>query len=90
MVRELKRKGVKLTLLWQEYRASHPDGYGFTWFCGQVAIFKQRTSVAFRNRHSAGAVMPTDYAGPTVSVIDPATGVIHSAQSLSQFWALQT
>ncbi|MBB6305753.1 transposase [Rhizobium leucaenae] len=30
VVRELKRKGVTLTLLWQEYRASHPDGYGFT------------------------------------------------------------
>lgn len=28
--RELKRKGVTLTLLWQEYRAVHPDGYGYT------------------------------------------------------------
>lgn len=66
VVRELKRKGVTLTLLWQEYRANHPDGYGFTWFCEQVAAFRQRTSVAFRNRHAAGAVMQTDYAGPTM------------------------
>ena len=30
---ELKRKGVTLILLWQEYRAVHPDGCGYTWFC---------------------------------------------------------
>lgn len=28
----------------------------------------------FRNRHAAGAVLQTDYAGQTVPVIDPATG----------------
>ena len=26
VAQELKRKGVTLTLLWQEYRAAHPDG----------------------------------------------------------------
>ena len=26
---ELKRRSVTLVLLWQEYRAEHPDGYGF-------------------------------------------------------------
>ena len=33
VAQELKRKGVTLTLLWQEYRAAHPEGYGYTWFC---------------------------------------------------------
>ncbi|TBW31902.1 IS21 family transposase, partial [Siculibacillus lacustris] len=78
--RELKRTGVTLTLLWQEYRGAHPDGYGFTWFCERFAAFRKRTSAVFRNRHAAGEVMQTDYAGPTVPVIDPATGVIHPAQ----------
>lgn len=80
VARELKREGVTLTLLWQVYRAAHPDGYGFTWFCDRFAAFRQRTSAVFRNRHAAGAVMQTDYAGQTVPVIDPATGVIHAAQ----------
>ncbi|SDI13180.1 Transposase [Mesorhizobium muleiense] len=80
VARELKREGVTLTLLWQEYRAALPDGYGFTWFCDRFAAFRQRTSAVFRNRHAAGAVMQTDYAGQTVPVIDPATGVIHAAQ----------
>ncbi|WP_301005031.1 IS21 family transposase, partial [Mesorhizobium sp.] len=80
IARELKRKGVTLTLLWQEYRAAHPDGYGYTWFCEHFAAFERRTSGTFRNRHAAGAVMQTDYAGQTVPVIDPATGIIYPAQ----------
>jgi hypothetical protein len=31
--RELRRPGVTLQLLWQEYRAQHPDGFGYSWFC---------------------------------------------------------
>ena len=31
--RELKRPGVTLSLLWEEYRAVHPDGYGYSRFC---------------------------------------------------------
>jgi predicted DNA-binding transcriptional regulator AlpA len=28
LVRELKRPGVNLMVLWEEYRAGHPEGYG--------------------------------------------------------------
>ncbi|ESZ00177.1 hypothetical protein X737_39100 [Mesorhizobium sp. L48C026A00] len=80
VARELKRKGVTLTLLWQKYRAAHPDGYGYTWFCEHFAAFERRTNTTFRNRHEAGAVMQTDYAGHTVPIIEPVTGVIHAAQ----------
>lgn len=77
---EMKRKGVTLTLLWQEYRTAHPEGYGYTWFCDRFIAFQRRTSATFRNRHEAGAVMQTDYAGQTVAIIDPQTGVIRDAQ----------
>jgi transposase len=80
VARDLKRKGVTLTLLWQEYRITHPDGYGFTWFCDKYAAFQQRAGATFRQRYEAGSVMQTDYAGQTVPVIDPVTGVIHPAQ----------
>jgi hypothetical protein len=29
--RELRRPGVTLMLLWEEYRASEPDGYSYSW-----------------------------------------------------------
>ena len=31
--RELKRPGVTLLLLWEEYRGRHPDGLGYSLFC---------------------------------------------------------
>ncbi|MET4104495.1 transposase [Roseovarius sp. MBR-78] len=30
--RELRRKGVTLSLLWEEYRANYPEGYGYSRF----------------------------------------------------------
>lgn len=30
---EMRRPGVTLMLLWQEYRASHPHGFAYSWFC---------------------------------------------------------
>jgi hypothetical protein len=30
---ELRRKGVTLQLLWQEYRQTHPQGYAYSRFC---------------------------------------------------------
>ena len=30
---ELRRKGVSLRLLWEEYREVHPQGYGYSRFC---------------------------------------------------------
>ena len=76
----MKRKGVTLVLLWQEYREAHPEGYGYTWFCEQFRAFENRTSPSFSNRHEAGAVMQSDYAGPTIPITDPATGVVRQAQ----------
>ena len=66
VAQELKRKGVTLTLLWQEYRTAHPDSYGYTWFCEKFDAYRRRANPTFRHRHAAGAVMQTDYAGPTL------------------------
>ncbi|MBU2720989.1 IS21 family transposase, partial [Acidithiobacillus ferridurans] len=30
---ELRRKGVTLLLLWQEYKEREPDGFQYSWFC---------------------------------------------------------
>ena len=34
---ELKRRGVTLALLWQEYRAEHAQSYAYSWFCEPTA-----------------------------------------------------
>ena len=33
LARELKRPGVTMTILWEEYREAHPEGYGYSRFC---------------------------------------------------------
>ena len=38
--RELKRPGVTLSLLWEEYRAAHPEGYGYSRFCDLYRAWK--------------------------------------------------
>jgi transposase len=35
--RELKRAGVTLQLLWEEYRAAHPDDHGYALICRAAA-----------------------------------------------------
>jgi transposase len=42
---ELKRKGVTLFLLWQEYKAATPDGMQYSWFCHTYRAWASR---AFR------------------------------------------
>ena len=77
---ELKRKGVTLALLWQECREAHPNGYGYTWFCGAFRAFERRAGATYRNRHGAGAAMQADYAGQAMGIFDPETGEIREAQ----------
>ncbi|MCP1907475.1 transposase [Bradyrhizobium sp. USDA 4524] len=50
------------------------------WFCEKFDAYRRWANPTFRHRHAAGAVMQTDYAGPTVEVIDPQTGEIRQAQ----------
>ncbi len=78
--RQLKRKGVTLFLLWQEYRASCPDGYQYSWFCERYRAWQGKLDVVMRQDHRAGEKLFVDYAGQTVGVIDRATGELLQAQ----------
>jgi transposase len=71
---EMKKKHVTLHLLWLEYRERHPDGYGYTQFCHYYDQAKQKLSITLRQHHKAGEKLFTDYAGDTLSIIDPETG----------------
>jgi transposase len=78
--RELRRKGVTLSLLWEEYRADHPDGYGYSRFCELYTRWEGKLSPVMRQRHPAGERLFVDYAGRTIDVIDPQTGEVRTAQ----------
>ena len=52
--RELKRDGVTLQLLWEEYALVHPQGYRRTQFCAIYQQWARRLRPSMRQIHSAG------------------------------------
>ena len=78
--RELRRPGVTLQLLWEEHRAVHPDGYGYSRYCELYRAWAVRLSPTMRQSHVAGERMFVDYAGTTLEVIDASTGEVMTAQ----------
>jgi len=77
---ELRRKGVTLQLLWLEYKAVHPNGYQYSRFCDLYREWKGALDPVLRQEHKAGERTFVDYAGHTVSVVDPETGEVRQAQ----------
>ena len=79
--RELRRKGVTLSLIWEEYRAAHPDdGYGYSRFCELYRRWEGHLSPTMRQHHFAGERVFVDYAGDTLEVIDGLSGEVRQAQ----------
>ena len=74
--KELRRRGVTLSLLWEEYRAAHSNGFGYSWFCEQYAALKRRMRPTMRQTHIAGEKVFVDFAGDMIDIIDPATGEV--------------
>src|SRR5207249_11930281 len=69
--RELKRKGVTLQLLWEEYRETAQGiPYSRSRFCERYLQFARTLRRSMRQSHVAGEKLFVDYAGQTVPVID--------------------
>lgn len=79
--RELKRKHVTLTILWDEYIAENPGGYRYSRFCELYRAFARTFSVTMRQTHAAGERLFVDYAGDGVPVVvDRLTGEVRMGQ----------
>jgi hypothetical protein len=70
--RELKRKHVTLSILWDEYIERNPEGYRYSRFCELYRSWEGKLSVTMRQSHVGGDKLFVDYAGDTVPVIRPA------------------
>ena len=74
-VQELKKTGVTLDLLWQEYKREHPSGYNRTQFCHHFKVWRDTSELTMHIEHKAGEKMYVDYPGKKLTVYDRATGV---------------
>ena len=80
VARELKRKHVTLQILWEEYIATHPNGYRYSRWCQLFRRWEGRLPLVMRQSHAGGEKLFVDYAGDTVPVVvDRRTGEVRDA-----------
>ena len=70
---------VTRQLLWEEYRQTHPDGYGKSQFyehLKQNLVAQKDITTVLSQSYVAGEKLMVDFAGDKLSYIDPETGEI--------------
>jgi transposase len=76
--KELGKKGVNLTLLWEEYcadcRQSGEIPYAYTQFRVYYHRFVQAAKATMHLNHKPGENMEVDWAGQTATIVDRVTG----------------
>jgi len=72
IARELKKRGVTLVLLWEEYLAEHPDGCGYSQFCERYKSWCKQQPVSMHIVHKAGEKVFVDYSGMRFPIYDKA------------------
>jgi transposase len=74
---ELQRhKHTTRQLLWEEYRTTCPEGYGYSQFCQLYRRWKQERDLVLRQEHRPGEKLFVDWAGATIPLHDPQTGEV--------------
>jgi transposase len=74
--KELTRKHVTLQLLWHEYKEKNPEGYEYSQFCLRYRSWQKTLEVSLRQDYKAGEKLFVDFAGDTIPIHDPQTGVV--------------
>jgi transposase len=77
---ELKRPGVTLQLLWEEYQRSNPLAYRYTAYCIHYRTWAASLKRSMRQTHPAGERLFVDYAGQTVPIVGADGGETRRAQ----------
>jgi transposase len=77
---ELSRAGVTRLLLWQEYKASQPEGWQYSVFCEQYRRWLATQELVLRQNHAPGEKLFVDYAGQTIPIIDRHSGETRCVQ----------
>jgi transposase len=77
---ELRRPGVTLMLLWTEYKAQHPGGYGYTRYTELYSAWKQSIALSMRQLHRGGGKAFVDFSGKRFSITNAKTGATSPAE----------
>ena len=78
--RELKRNGVTLQLLWEEYAQVHQSGYRYTQFCEIYRQWARRLRPSMRQVHRVGEKTFIDFSGKRPTLVDRRTGELRPVE----------
>ena len=74
--KELKRRGVTLQLLWEEYIGQEPGGYSYSNYVLLYRKWRNENKLILRKNHPPGKSMSVDYAGMTMPIYDRQSGEV--------------
>jgi transposase len=84
--KELRRPGVTLQLLWEEYRQENCDGYGYSRFCMLYREWCKTLKIYMRQHHVGGEKVFVDYSGKKPCIYDPKTGAKKEVELFVMAW----
>ena len=87
---EMKRPGVTLKLLWEEYRKAHPDGLGYTQFWKRWDCYGKPQSLVMRQEHTPGEKVFVDYSGDRPEIVNKDTGEVTAKELFVMCWGAST
>jgi transposase len=80
MEKQMKRKGMTITLIWEQYRVTYPAGYAITQFYKYYRHFIKRAQPVMHIEHKAGDKLYIDFAGDKLTIVDPQTGEVKEVE----------
>jgi transposase len=80
MEKQLKRKGMTILLLFEQYKKEYPHGYGITQFYKYFRYHLKRVQPSMHLEHKAGDKLYIDFAGEKLSIIDTESGEIREVE----------
>jgi len=83
---ELRKPGVTLQLLWEEYRKEHADGLGYTQFCERYRNHALKLSASMRQVHKGGEKAYVDYSGKKPRLVNLKTGQVKEVELFVMAW----
>ena len=72
-------KHTTLQLLWEEYRATHPEGYSYSRFCYHYEGWKRQQNLVMRQEHRPGEKLFVDWAGDKIPLYDREQDTVQEA-----------
>lgn len=78
--KQLKRKGMTILLLFEQYRKDYPYGYGITQFYKYLRYYLKRVHPTMHLEHKAGDKLYIDFAGTKLSIMDEESGELRAVE----------